>query len=35
MCFSTAFWTAMFSGEKPTVYFIEDGIKGIEEGAWL
>jgi hypothetical protein len=27
--------TAMFSGEKPTVYFIEDGIKGIREGTWL
>jgi hypothetical protein len=35
MCCSTAFWTAMFSGEKPTVHFMEDGIKDIEEGAWF
>jgi hypothetical protein len=35
MCYSIAFWTAMFSGKKPTVHFIEDGLKGIEEGTWL
>jgi hypothetical protein len=35
MCHPTAFWIAICSGEKPTVYFIEDGLKGIGEGAWL
>jgi hypothetical protein len=35
MLSSTAFWTAMFSGEKPIAYFIEDGLKSIGEGGWL
>jgi hypothetical protein len=35
MCYSTAFCIAMFSGEKPPVYFIEDGTKGIGEGDCL
>jgi hypothetical protein len=35
MCCSAAFWNAVFSGEKSSVYFIEGALKGIEEEGWL